>query len=199
MALERAQIRVLRRRARPHAALAQIDLLETLTRGSRVEIEQRALRESEPDGAVNVALHQFVAAFEAFVEAFEHAARLLAGLARAFQRDVIAARGGGGAEPPFDEREILAVLAEQRGGEAIVVESQNDLRRTARRGDERLGDGSDGIDRTGRAHSGSCGGEGWLVPCASKPNRLLVATSVMVTSAISPISECGASICTGWR
>ena len=87
MALERADIGVLRRRAGAHAALAQIDLLEALARGGGIEIEQRALRQREPDGALDVALHQFVAALEPLIETFEHAARLLAGFARAFEGD----------------------------------------------------------------------------------------------------------------
>ena len=135
MALERTHIGILPGGARAHPALAQIDLLEILARGRRVEIEQRALRQGHPDGAFDVALHQFVAALEPFVEAVEHAARLLAGLARAFERDMIAARGRRDAEPPFDQREVLAVLAEQDRGEAIVVEGENDLGRAFRGGD----------------------------------------------------------------
>ena len=79
MALERADIGVLRGGARAHRALAQVDLLEGRPRARRVEVEQRALRDRLPDGAVDVALAQLVAALELLVEHFEHAARLLAG------------------------------------------------------------------------------------------------------------------------
>ena len=74
-------------------------------------------------------VHQFVAALELLVEAFEHAARLLAGVARARERDVIAALLGHDAEPALDQGEVLAVLAEQQRGEAIVVEGEHDLGR----------------------------------------------------------------------
>jgi len=119
--LERPHIGVLRGRAGTDAALAQIDFLKTVARRCRIEIEQRALRQRQPDRAVDVAPHQFVAALEPLVEAFEHAPRQLAGLVGAFQRDVIAARIGDDAEPAFDQGEVLAVLTEQGGGKAIVV------------------------------------------------------------------------------
>ena len=73
----------------------------------------------EPDRALDVAGRELVAALELLVEAFEHAARLLDGVARAFERDLIAALLGDDAEPALDQREVLAVLAEQharRGG-----------------------------------------------------------------------------------
>src|SRR5208282_512956 len=98
----------------------------------------RALRQREPDGAVDVALHQFVAALEPVIEAFEHAARLLAGLARALQGDVIAARIGDDAEPALDQGKVLAVLPEQRGGQAVVIEGESDLCRVVLRDDERF-------------------------------------------------------------
>ena len=61
------------------------------------------------------------------IEPFEHAPRLLDALARAFDRDVIAALLRDDAEPALDQREVLAVLAEQQRGEAIVVEGEHDL------------------------------------------------------------------------
>ena len=124
VALERADIGVLRRGAGAHAALAQIDFLETLPRGGGIEVEQRALRQREPDGALDVALHQLVAALEPLVKTLQHAARLLAGVARALDGDLIAARIGDDAEPAFDQREVLAVLAEQHRGEPVVVEGE---------------------------------------------------------------------------
>ena len=138
MALERPHVSVLRLGSRADAALAQIDFLKAVARGRGVEIEQRALRQREADRAVDVALHQFVTALEPLIEAFEHAPGQLAGLVGAFQRDVIAARSGNDAEPALDQSEILAVLTEQGGGEAIVVEGERDLRRVVLRDDDRL-------------------------------------------------------------
>ena len=112
--LERAHVSVLRRSAGAHTALAQIDLVEALARRSRTEVEQRTLRNRQPDDGVDVALHHFVAAFEPLVERFEHAARLLGSLARALERDLIAPRRGGDAKAPFDQSEILPILPEQR-------------------------------------------------------------------------------------
>jgi hypothetical protein len=45
----------------PHRALAQIDLFETRPRGRRVVIEQRALRDREPDRTLDVARDKLVA------------------------------------------------------------------------------------------------------------------------------------------
>ena len=42
-------------------------------------------------------------------------------------RDVIAALLGDHAEPALDQREVLAVLAEQHRGEPVVVEGEHDL------------------------------------------------------------------------
>ena len=159
VALERANIGVLRRGAGADAALAQIDLFEILPRGGGIEIEQRALRQRQPDGAVDVALHQFVAALEPLIKALEHAARLIAGFARAFDGDVIAARIGDDAKPALDQSEVLAVLAEQRRGEAVVVEGESDLCRIVRRDENRL------VRFSVFANSGSCG-EAERAPCA---------------------------------
>ena len=150
------------------------------------------MRQREPDGAVDVALHQFVAALEPLVETFEHAARLIAGFARAFERDVIAARIGDDAEPALDQSEVLAVLPEQHGGEAIVVEGQNDLRRIVRRDEDRFFRSGCSQFRLLRQAERVRSMSFVLVACASAPNRLLLATSVMVTAAISPISDGGA-------
>ena len=56
-------------------------------------------------------------------------AGLLDGVARAVQRDVVAALLGDDAEPPLDQREVLAVLAEQHRGVTVVVEGEHDLGR----------------------------------------------------------------------
>ena len=114
------------------------------------------------------------------VEAFEHAAGLLDGVARAVERDVIAALLGDDAEPALDQRQVLAVLAEQHGGVAVVVEGEHDL---------------------GRRRCPAAGTSPWPGPSgrngirllllpraparraarafASAPNRLLVLTSVI--------------------
>ena len=113
MALERADIGVLRGGARAHRALAQIDFLERRPRGRGVVIEQRALRDRLPDRALDVALAELVAALDVFVEPFQHAPGLLAGAARAVDGDVIAALLGDDAEPPLDQREVLAILSKK--------------------------------------------------------------------------------------
>ena len=199
VALERANIGVLRRGAGADAALAQIDLLEILPRRGGIEIEQRALRQREPDGAVDVALHQFVAALEPLIKALEHAARLIAGFARAFERDLIAARIGDDAEPALDQSEVLAVLSEQRGGEAVVVEGENDLRRIVRCDEDRFFRlGVFAIQAPAPTRAALVRGLLWRFR-ASAPNRLLLAISVIVTAAISPISDAGRVTCTGCR
>ena len=116
MALERADIGVLRGRARTHRPLAQIDFFEGRTWRRRVIVEQRALRDGLTDGAFDVALAQIVAALELFVETFQDAARLLAGATRALDGDMIAALFRDHAEPALDQREVLSVLAEQHRG-----------------------------------------------------------------------------------
>jgi hypothetical protein len=73
---------------------------------------------------------------------------LLAGLARAGKRYMIAALLGDDTEPPLDQRQVLPVLTEQHRGQTVVVESQHDLGRaylTSRVA----------IVRTACAHSGS--------------------------------------------
>ena len=72
------------------------------------------MRDREPDRALDVAGDEIAAALELLIEAFEHAARLLAGIAAAFERDVIAALLGDHAESALDQGEVLAVLTEQR-------------------------------------------------------------------------------------
>src|SRR5262245_59437974 len=112
MAAERADIGVLRGGTRTHGTLAQVDLLEARLRRRRVVVEQRALRDRETDRALDVAGDELVAALELLVKAFEHAPRPLHAVARARERDVIAALPGDHAEPALDQREILPVLAE---------------------------------------------------------------------------------------
>ena len=105
--------------------------------------KQLPLRKRLAHGAFDVAGGEFAAALELLVEAFQHAARLLGGVARALDGDVVAALLGGHGEPPLDQAEVLAVLAEQRRGEAVVVEREHDLVALgpARGRDQRIGDG----------------------------------------------------------
>jgi hypothetical protein len=81
VALEGADIAVLRRRAGPHRTLAQVDLLKRGSRACRVVVEQGALRDGLADGALDVALGQFMTALQVFVQPLQHAARLFAGAA----------------------------------------------------------------------------------------------------------------------
>ena len=121
MALQRADIGVLRGRAGPRRTLAQVDFSKrsgrawrsnsnsepcAIGRGSRLRRRRAPARRPALDAR----------------RAFEHAARRFAAVARAFDRHLITARLGDDAEPAFDQRKILPVLPEQRGGEAVVVE-----------------------------------------------------------------------------
>src|SRR5262249_57513828 len=56
------------------------------------------------------------------------ARRLLAGAARARQRHLVAALLRYHAEPALDQRQVLAVLAEEKRGEAVVIERESDAR-----------------------------------------------------------------------
>ena len=94
-----------------------------------VVVEQRALRDGQADGAFHVAGNEIVAALELVVKAFEHAPGPFHSVARARDGDVIAALLGHNAEPALDQRQVLAVLAEQQGREPIVVEREHDLGR----------------------------------------------------------------------
>src|ERR1041385_4422107 len=128
MALECAQIGILACRAGAYRAFAQIDFLESRARGGRIEIEQRALRNRETNCPFDIALAEIVTALDLLVEAFEHAARAFAGIARAFDRHLVAARVRDHAKAALDQRQVLPVLAEQRRGAAIVVEGEHGLR-----------------------------------------------------------------------
>jgi len=127
MALERANISVLRRSARTHRTLAQIDFLESRAWGGRVVVEERPLSDRLADGALDVALAEIVAAFELLVEPFEHPARLLACAARPFHGHVIAALFGDNTEAAFDQRQVLSVLSEQHRSQLVVLERKDNL------------------------------------------------------------------------
>ena len=152
-----------------------------------------------PDRAVDVAGDELVAALEPPVEDFEHAARLLAGLARAVERDLIAARRGDDAEPPLDQREVLVEFAEQRGGEPVVVEGQNDLCRAVWRVGA-IRHRSDGIADPGVRSSGSCAGERARAVRAKRAEQAVAADSRdRRRRRSSPIRTAAPSTCTGCR
>ena len=96
--------------------------------GLGVEFEQRALRDHGADRAFDVALRQFVALHCLRIQRLQHAPRGVAAVAGSGDGDVIAARIDHDAEPPLDQREVLAVGADQRGSGAVVVEVDDDLR-----------------------------------------------------------------------
>ena len=164
-----------------------------------VEVEQRALGDGEADRALDVAGDEIAAALELLVEAFEHAAGLLAAVAAAFEGDVIAALLGDDAEAALDQSEVLAILAEQRRGEAVVVEGHHDL-----------GRGFRGCGRYHRSGIGCASRQMNQAPIAAgagsrsraegrAPNRLFDPTPVIPTVAISPINDDGAMTCTGCK
>src|SRR5215210_7368164 len=112
MTPQRPDVSVLSRGARAHRPLAQIDLFKVRARGRRVVVEERALRDCQSYCTFNVARNQLVAALEPLVKTFQHALRLLAGVARAFDGDVVTALIHDHAKPTFDQSEVLSVLAE---------------------------------------------------------------------------------------
>lgn len=128
VALQRADVGVLRGGASPHRALAQVDRLERGGGGLLgVEFEQRALGDHGADRAFDVALHQIVAGDRLGIQRFQHAPCRIAALARSADGDVVASRIHHHAEPALDLSEVLAVGADQSGGGAVVVEIDDDL------------------------------------------------------------------------
>jgi hypothetical protein len=172
MAAQRADVSILGSGARTHRPLAQIDLLEIRPRRAGVEIEQRALRDRKPDRAFDVAGGEVMPAFEAFIQAFEHAPRLFAAVAGAFNGDMIAALLRYHPEPPLDQGKILPVLAEQQGSEAIVLEGEHDLRGPAALGlgKDRSVIGFEAAHQASASANAACGLDTAL--CANSPNRL---------------------------
>ena len=96
--------------------------------GLGVEFEQRALRDHGADRAFDLALREIMALHGLRIQRLQHAPRGVAAVARAGDGDVIAAGIDDDAEPAFDQRQVLAVGADQRGSGAIVVEVDDDLR-----------------------------------------------------------------------
>src|SRR5258705_3508074 len=128
VALERADVGVLRGGARPHRPVAQMDGLELGFGGFGVELEQRPLRDPGADRALDIALRRIVPLRGLSIQRLQYPPRGVAAVARARDRDVIAAGIDDDAEPALDQREILAVRADQRGNGAVVVEVDDDLR-----------------------------------------------------------------------
>src|SRR6476469_567687 len=89
VALQRADVGILRRRARPHWALEQIDAVEAGFGLLGIELEQRALRDHGADRALDLALVEILSLHGLSVERLQHAARGIAAVARAADRDVV--------------------------------------------------------------------------------------------------------------
>ncbi len=130
VALERADVGVLRRGARPHRALAQVDFLECGSREFRVEVEQRALRNHGADRALDVALSPARGRARPVRTASPSTRRAASqAVARSGDGDVVAALVDDDVEPAFDQREVLAIVAEQdRSRRGYRRTSSDDLR-----------------------------------------------------------------------
>jgi hypothetical protein len=85
------------------------------------------VRDHGADGALDVALRQIVALGRLRIERLQHAPRGIAAVAGAGDGDVIASGIDDHAEPPFDQRQILAIGTDQRGSGTVVVEVDDDL------------------------------------------------------------------------
>ncbi|MGY4354918.1 hypothetical protein ACVW0J_001411 [Bradyrhizobium sp. i1.7.7] len=127
VALQRADVGILRGSACAHRALAQIDAVEGGFGRFGVEFEQRALCDHGADRAFDFALVEILPLHGLRVECLQHAARGVAAVARAADGDVVALGVDHDAEPPLDLGEMLAVGADQRGCGAVVVEVDDDL------------------------------------------------------------------------
>jgi hypothetical protein len=71
------------------------------------------LRDRLPDRAFDVTLTQIASALELLVQTLQDTARLLTSSTRTLHGHVIAALFRDNAEAPLNQREVLAVLAEQ--------------------------------------------------------------------------------------
>src|SRR5262249_42770684 len=112
VSLERADISILRGSAGTRRTLAQIDFFEGRPWGTGAEAKERALRTGLTDRPLDIALPEVAAAPELLVESLQYSSRLLAGTAGTFNGDMIAALLRHDTKPAFDQREILAILAE---------------------------------------------------------------------------------------
>jgi len=128
MALERADVGILRPGAGAHRAFAQVDALERRFCRFGVILEQRALRDHGADRALDIALREVMTLDGLCVERLQHSAGGVAAVTRSGDGDVIAAGIDEDAEPALDLRQVLSIGADQRGGGAIVIEVDDDLR-----------------------------------------------------------------------
>src|SRR6185437_4534705 len=80
------------------------------------------------DRALDIALTEIMALHSLRIQRFQYSPRGIAAIARARDGDVIAARIDHDAEPPLDLGEVLPIGSDQRGGCAVVVEVDDDLR-----------------------------------------------------------------------
>ena len=127
---QRGEIAILRGVAGAHdAAAARLDMAEAVARRLEFAGKQRALIGGFLDHAFDVAFAGGLAELGAFVEQLENATRLLARFARPANDDLVAVGVRGDAETALDARDVLIVVAEDDRSQAVVVESERDLRR----------------------------------------------------------------------
>ena len=112
---------------------------------------------------------------------------------------MIAALLGDDAEAALDQSEVLAILAEQRRSEAVVVEGHDEPGRGVRRcgRDDRSGIGCASRQMNQAPVAAGAGSRSRAEGKA--PNRLFDPTPMIPTVAISPINDDGAMTCTGCK
>src|SRR5262249_16948582 len=104
IAAQGSDISVLTGGTRSDWALAQVDFLEARAHRRRLEIEQRTLRDGEPDRTFDISGREIMTALELVIKPFEHVARLLSSVPRASDGDVIAALFRHHAKATLDQR-----------------------------------------------------------------------------------------------
>src|SRR5262249_34475299 len=120
MLAQRRQILVLRGAAGPNdAALACLDDAESVL-GALLAGEQKALIGAFRDHPLDVAFTCGLALLHALVQHLEHAARLLARLARALDDNLIAVGVSRDAERALNAGDVLIVMAENDRGGGVV-------------------------------------------------------------------------------
>src|SRR6266849_547924 len=126
---------------------------------------------------------------ESLIQAFEHSSRLLHAIAGSRDADVVAPLFRDHSQPALDQSEVLTVLAEQHGGQSIVIECEHKL--SCGIAARRHGRGHDrAIVRSRRSQRPQS-----PTACASRasaPNKLFELTWVIVTAATLPIQLCAA-------
>ena len=123
------QILVLRGAAGAHdAALARFDDAKAVL-GGVLAREEKPLIGALGDDALDIPFACRLTLFDTFVQHLEHAPRLLARLARAFDDDLVSVGVGRHAEPALDARDVLIVMAKDDRGGGVVGESDGDFGR----------------------------------------------------------------------